>query len=69
MEAIIELIQSGWDISIFRQKKRRDGEFVTLIQWRAKKFGMLKEHTNEGIGFKTAQEAVSDIENTLNKLA
>jgi len=65
---MIELINNGWDISIYHQKKRINGQFVTLIQWRAKKFGMLKEHTNNHEGFANASQAVLDIIETLNNL-
>jgi hypothetical protein len=65
---MIELINKGWDISIYHQKKRISGQFVTLIQWRAKKFGMLKEHTNDHDGFATAGQAEQDIIETLGGL-
>jgi hypothetical protein len=65
---MINLINLGWDISIYRQKKRVNGQFVTLIQWRAKKFGMLREYTNDHEGFQTAQQAEQDIIETLNNL-
>ena len=65
---MIDLINLGWDISIYHQKKRIQGQFVTLIQWRAKKFGNLKEYTNDHEGFQTAHQAEQDIIETLNKL-
>lgn len=65
---MIELINKGWDISIYHQKKRVDGQFVTLIQWRAKKFGMIREHTNINKGFETAEQAELDIVETLGRL-
>lgn len=58
---MIELIEAGWNITIYRQKKRRQGEFVTLLQWSARKQGTLREHTNEGMGFDTAKEAVDNM--------
>jgi len=65
---MIELINNGWDISIYHQKKRINGQFVTLIQWRAKKYGMLKEYTNDHDGFSSAREAEWDIIQTLGAL-
>lgn len=65
---IVLLIEGGWDISIFTQKKRDDGHFVPLLQWRAKKFGGLKEYTNEGKGFSSGDEAISNMWNTLINL-
>jgi len=65
---MIDFINNGWDISIYHQKKRIQGQFVTLIQWRAKKFGMLKEYTNDHEGFATAKQAEQDIIETLGAL-
>jgi len=62
------LVDAGWDISIFRQKKRHDGIFVELIQWRAKRFSGLREYTNENKGFTTSDEAIENMWNTLTKL-
>lgn len=62
------LVNAGWDISIFRQKKRQDNVFVELIQWRAKRFSGLREYTNENKGFTTCDEAMADMWNTLTKL-
>ena len=62
------LVDAGLDISIFRQKKRHDGIFVELIQWRAKRFSGLREYTNENKGFTTSDEAIENMWNTLTKL-
>jgi hypothetical protein len=62
------LVDAGWDVSIYRQKKRDDGIFKELIQWRAKQFSGLKEYTNESKGFDTCDEAIADMWNTLTKL-
>jgi len=62
------LVDAGWDVSIYKQKKRDDGIFKELIQWRAKRFGGLKEYTNENKGFDVCDEAVEDMWNTLTKL-
>lgn len=65
---MIEVIEAGWNVRIYRQKKRREGKFVTLLQWSAKKEGFLREHTNEDPGFETAQEAVENMINYLTSL-
>lgn len=62
---MIELIEAGWDVSIYRQKKRVDGEFKTLFQWRAKRFDRLREFTNDNKGYATAQEAVEEMKSIL----
>jgi len=65
MRSFQELIAAGWDISIFRQKKRDGGDFITLLQWRAKKFSELKEYTNESKGFLDVNTCIEDISNNL----
>jgi len=62
------LVDAGWDVSIYRQKKRDDGVFKNLLQWRAKHYLRIKEYTNENKGFETCDEAVEDMWNTLTKL-
>lgn len=62
------LVDAGWDVSIYRQKKRDDGIFKEFIQWRAKHFSGLKEYTNENKGFDTYDQAEDDMWNTLTKL-
>lgn len=60
-----QIISEGWDINITRQKKRSNGQFVMLLQYRAKKTGTLKEYTNDVIGYVTIENLVEDLNNNL----
>lgn len=65
MEQVQQLINAGWDIGFFWQKKRVNGEFVTLLQYRAKKFGTLKEYRNDNNGYRGIDACIDDMINNL----
>jgi len=65
MKSLEQIISEGWDINITRQKKRVNGQFVMLLQYRAKKTGTLKEYTNDVIGYVTIENLVEDLNNNL----
>lgn len=65
MKSLEQIISEGWDINITRQKKRSNGQFVMLLQYRAKKAGTLKEYTNDCVGYVHVSNLVEDLNNNL----
>ena len=70
MKELCELIDAGWDIKIWNQVKRMDGDWAIRVCWKAEKNPNTTSEVSlecKWEGFETAEECIQDLMKKIKK--